>query len=68
MIKLTKLNGEVFVLNAELIRSVESRPDTYITLTSSDRLIVQESMDEVVKRSLEYRRLIRAVRPGMTMG
>ena len=67
MIKLTKLNGEAFVLNAELIRSVESRPDTYITLTSSERLIVQESMAEVVKRSLEYRRLIRTVRPGSTM-
>ena len=35
MIKLTRLNGEVFVLNAELIRSVESRPDTYITLTAA---------------------------------
>ncbi len=60
MIKLTRLNGDPFVLNAELIRSVESRPDTYITLTSNDRVIVQESMEEVVRRSLEYRRLIQS--------
>jgi flagellar protein FlbD len=57
MIKLTRLNGDCFILNAELIRSVDSRPDTYITLVSNDHLIVKESMEEVVKRSLEYRRL-----------
>ena len=61
MIKLTRLNGEEFVVNAELILYVESRPDTYITLTTSDRLIVQESVDEVVKRSIAHFRTIRAV-------
>ena len=34
MIKLNRLGGEPFVLNAELIRYVEARPDTYITLTT----------------------------------
>ena len=57
MIKLTKLNGEAFILNAELIRTVDSRPDTYVTLVSHEHFIVKESMEEVVKRSLEYRRL-----------
>ena len=61
MIRLTRLNGDEFVLNAALIRFVESRPDTYITLTSNDRLIVRETVDEVVKRSLEYSRTIRAL-------
>lgn len=61
MIKLTKLNGDQFVLNAELIRYIESRPDTYITLTSDDRLIVLESVDEVVKRSVDYSRSIRRI-------
>ncbi len=54
MIKLTKLGGETFVLNADLIRYVEARPDTFITLTSGDRLIVCESMDEVVRRAVAY--------------
>ena len=49
MIKLTRLDGEAFVLNAELIRYVESRPDTFVTLTTGDRLIVRESMEEVVE-------------------
>ena len=64
MIKLSKLNGEEFVLNAELIRFVEGRPDTYITLTTNDRFIVRESVEEVVKRSLAYSRAVRTL-PGL---
>ncbi|QDU09516.1 flagellar FlbD family protein [Gimesia aquarii] len=64
MIKLTKLNGEELVINANLIQYVESRPDTFITLTSDDRLIVKESVEEVVKRSIAYSRAIRLV-PGL---
>jgi len=54
MIKLTRLNGEAFVLNAELIRYIEASPDTFITLTSGDRLVVQESTEVVVDRVIEY--------------
>ncbi len=54
MIRLTRLDGERFVLNAELIRYVESRPDTFVTLTSGERLIVTETMDEVVERTVTY--------------
>lgn len=61
MIKLTKLSGEEFVLNADLIRFVESRPDTYITLTTDDRIIVRESVDEVVRRSIAFSRAVRAL-------
>lgn len=56
MIKLTRLGGEKFILNAELIRYVESRPDTFVTLTIGDRIVVEESMDEVLRRSVEYQR------------
>jgi flagellar protein FlbD len=54
MIKLTRLNGEVFALNADLIRYVESRPDTFITLDSGERTVVRETMDEVMRRAIEY--------------
>ena len=54
MIKLTRLDGEAFVLNADLIRYVERRPDTFITLTSGERLVVSETMDEVVDRAVRY--------------
>lgn len=54
MIKLTRLDGESFVLNAELIRYVECRPDTFITLTSGERIMVRESMDAVVDAAICY--------------
>jgi flagellar protein FlbD len=54
MIKLTRIDGEPFVLNAEMIRYVEKRPDTFITLTTGERMIVGESMDEVVDRAIRY--------------
>ena len=56
MIELTRLNGERFVLNAELIQYIESLPDTYVTLTTGDRVVVQETIDEVVARAVEYQR------------
>ncbi|MGV3486748.1 MAG: flagellar FlbD family protein [Planctomycetaceae bacterium] len=54
MIKLTRLDGEPFVLNAELIRYVEARPDTFITLTTGERIVVTQTMDEVVTRAISY--------------
>ena len=56
MIRLTRLGGEPFLLNAELIKYVEARPDTFVTLTSDDRVVVQESMSEVLERAVEYQR------------
>jgi len=56
MIKVTNLNGEPFLLNAELIRYVEARPDTFITLVQGERIVVRESMDEVLRLALEYQR------------
>lgn len=54
MIKLTRINGEAFILNAELIRYIEQRPDTFVTLASGERMIVKESMEEVATLAIEY--------------
>ena len=56
MIQLSRLDGESFVLNAELIRYVERRPDTFITLTTGDRMVVAETMEEVMRRAIAYQR------------
>ena len=42
MITVTRLDGSRFVVNAELIRTVESTPDTLIKLTTGDTFMVQE--------------------------
>ncbi|NOY42862.1 MAG: flagellar FlbD family protein [Planctomycetes bacterium] len=56
MIRLTRLDGEDFILNADLIKYVEHRPDTFITLTSNDRIVVAETPDEVLERTIDYQR------------
>lgn len=59
MIKLRRLNGVEFVLNAELIQYVEETPDTVITLTNGEKVVVKESVDEVVQKSIQFGRSIR---------
>ncbi|HHY41911.1 MAG TPA: flagellar FlbD family protein [Thermoanaerobacterales bacterium] len=58
MIKLTKLNGKTFVLNAELIETVESTPDTVVTLTTGKKYIVNEEIDEIVSKVIQYKKQI----------
>lgn len=60
MIAVTRLNGSGIVVNAELIKLVESTPDTIITLLNGERIIVKESMEEVVRRAIDYGRRLRA--------
>ena len=63
MIRLTRLGGEPFILNAELIRYIETRPDTFVTLTNGERLGVAESLDEVMQRAVEYQRAKHLIPP-----
>ena len=56
MITLSKLNGEEFVLNCDLIEMIMENPDTTILLANGKRLIVRESKEEVVERVAAFRR------------
>ena len=58
MIELTRLNGIQMVLNSDLIKTAEASPDTMLTLIHGEKLIVRESIDEVLKRVLAYRALL----------
>lgn len=58
MIHLTKLNGSEYVLNADLIESLESTPDTTITMISGHKMNVLEPVDEVVARIVDYHRRV----------
>lgn len=59
MIALTRLKGKQLVVNAELIKTVEKTPDTVITLLNGDRLMVRESVEDVVAKAIDYARQIR---------
>jgi len=59
MIRLTRLNGARFIVNAELIKFVEEVPDTLLTLRDGERIMVRESGDEVAAAALGYARAAR---------
>jgi flagellar protein FlbD len=59
VICLTRLNGQAFVMNAEKIRYVEANPDTMVCCDTGDRIIVKETLQEVVRRAIDYARTVR---------
>lgn len=58
MIQVTRLDNTPMVVNVELIRSLRATPDTVITFTTDDRMMVKEPVEEISKRILEYQRMI----------
>lgn len=54
MIVLHKMNGEEFILNANHIETIESKPDTTITLINEKKYLVKETKDEVLLKIYEY--------------
>lgn len=57
MIALRRINGQEFILNADLIESLESTPDTVITLTNGKKIIAQNSLEEIVRKTIKYKQL-----------
>ncbi len=62
MIFLTKLDGKTFMLNEELIETVNETPDTVIVLENGHSYIVRESMNELQNLILENNRQKRRAR------
>lgn len=58
MIELTRLNGKTFVINSDLIETVEETPDTVVTLTVGSKYVVQESKEDIINKVIEFRRRI----------
>ncbi len=58
MIVLTKINNNLIAVNSDLIEYIEETPDTVITLTNGDRVVIQEGMTEIIEKVVQYKRLI----------
>jgi len=58
VILLTKLNDKKVVVNADMIKMVESTPDTMLTFTNGEKLMVKEKAEEVVERIISYKRQV----------
>lgn len=58
MIKVTDLNGRSYILNADLIVRIDSVPESRILLTTGEKNLVKESVDEIVDKVIKYKRKI----------
>lgn len=58
MIRVTRINSTPIILNCDLIEHLQMVPDTMITLTNGKHLLVEESVEEIVDRIVEFRRRI----------
>ncbi len=67
MIPVTRLNGKSFWLNSDLIKSVESTPDTVLTLVGGEKMMVLEKVEELIERILDYRKRIAQEPPRRTL-
>ena len=68
MIRVTRLNGERFALNPDLIERVEGHPDTVAFLTDGTKYVVKETVEEVLQEIRDYRASILATSYEMDRG
>jgi flagellar protein FlbD len=58
MILLTRLNNQPLVVNSDMIKFIENTPDTVITLVTGEKIVVLETVPEVMEEILNFRRKI----------
>jgi flagellar protein FlbD len=68
VISVTRLNGERFALNPDLIERVEAHPDTVAFLVDGTKYVVKETVDELLVEIREYRAGILATSYEMDRG
>ena len=58
MIKVTRLNDSTLIINVDRIQSLQAIPETVITFTNNDKIMVKEPLEEVSQRIVDYQRTI----------
>jgi flagellar protein FlbD len=61
MIHVTRINQQPLVLNSDLIEQIEATPDTVITMTNGQKLVIADSAQAVIEKIVTFRRLIHQV-------
>jgi flagellar protein FlbD len=62
MVRLTRLNGKEYVVNALLIESLEATPDTLVTLVNGKKFVIKESIPEVISLLTQFYKEINAIK------
>ena len=56
MIEVHRLNGELFLLNSDMIETIDANPDTVVRLVNGHRYIIKEKLGDVRKAVVDFRR------------
>jgi flagellar protein FlbD len=60
VIRLTRLNNQPLAINSDLIKWVESAPDSVITLISGEKVVVKETVEQIIDAIVTFRRALLA--------
>lgn len=55
MIKLKLIQGSEIVVNSDLIEYIEATPDTIISLSTGRKIIVQDTVDDIIDKIVAFR-------------
>ena len=58
MIQVTRLDHTPMIVNPDLILFMEETPDTIITLSNGEKILVQERVSEIISRVIQFRRSV----------
>ena len=59
MITVKKINGQEILVNADLIQTVEFTPHAVMSITTGEKIIVDETREDLLRKIIEYKRNIR---------
>lgn len=58
MIVVKKINGQEIVVNSDLIETIEFTPHAVLSLTTGEKLVLDETREELLRKIIEYKRAI----------
>ena len=58
MIVVKKINGDELIVNCDLIETIEFSPHAVMSLTTGEKIIVDETRDEILRKVIDYKRAI----------
>jgi flagellar protein FlbD len=63
MVRITRLNNTILVVNADMIEFIEATPDTIVTLTTGRKVVAKETVDELIEKVVAYKRRCLSLTP-----
>ena len=58
MILVKKINQQEIIVNPDLIETIEFSPHAVMSLTTGEKVIVDETPEEIIRKVIEFRRAI----------